>query len=226
MEKRIKAARTYSTGLTAQDLALLKKFHNERFEKLGVDVKAVGWGSRADQQLRFEVLCRQINIVGKRILDIGCGLGDFIPWAEQKFGPDFYYLGVDISEGMISAASQHFGSPRRQFYEGTIGSNNPRGKFDISILSGTFTFKTSNNTLVMQKTLSTAWDKSREAVCANFMTSYADKVLDKNHHFEPEEVLRFAKSLSKFVVLHHDYDLWEFTIQIFREPRLRRNYQR
>lgn len=219
MGKRISTAETCAIGLTAQDLALLKKFHNERFKKLGVDVKAVGWGSRSDQRLRFEVLCRQLNICGKRILDIGCGLGDFIPWAEQKFGSDFDYLGIDISESMISAASRHFGSPRRQFYEGTIATNNLSGEFDISILSGTFTFKTSNNLLVMQKTLSTAWDKSKEAVCANFMSSYADNFLEKNHHFKPEEVLAFAKSLSKYVVLYHDYDLWEFTIQIFRKPR-------
>ena len=221
MEKCISTAENSAIGLTAQDLALLKSFHDKRFEELGMDVKAVGWGSRSDQNLRFEALCRQLDLRGKRILDIGCGLGDFIPWAEQKFGPDFDYVGVDLSKGMISAASQRFNNPRRQFFEGAFAFENPSGEFDISILSGTLTFKTSNNNLVMRRVLLTAWEKSREAICANFMTSYADRCLEKNHHFSPEEVFAFAKSLSRFVVLYHDYDLWEFTVQILREPKLK-----
>ena len=219
MEKRTRTAEASAVGLTGQDLALLKAFYDKRFKELGEDVRTVGWGSRADQHLRFEVLCRDLDLRRKRIFDIGCGLGDFIPWAELKFGSDFDYLGIDISKEMIASANQRFGGPRRQFYEGTLTSANLSGEFDISVLSGTLTFKTSNNYLNMKKILAAAWDKSREALCANFMTSYADKALEKNYHFHPEQVFTFAKTLSRFVVLHHDYDLWEFTIQIFREPK-------
>ena len=221
MEKRTRAAEPSAVALTGQDLELLKAFYDKRFKELGEDVRTVGWGSRADQHLRFEVICRDLDLRGKRILDIGCGLGDFIPWAEQKFGPDFDYVGVDLSKGMISAASQRFNNPRRQFFDGAFALENPSGEFDISILSGTLTFKTSDNNLVMRRVLSTAWEKSREAICANFMTSYADRCLEKNHHFSPEEVFAFAKSLSRFVVLYHDYDLWEFTVQILRGPKLK-----
>jgi len=184
----------------------------------------VGWSSRSDQHMRFEVLCRSLNLQGKRVLDIGCGLGDFIPWAEEKFGPDFDYMGIDLSKGLIAAARQRFGGLRRRFMVGTLSPESSIGEFDISVLSGTLTFKTSDNCSTMQNILKSAWERSREAVCSNFMTRYADFELEKNFHYSPEDVFRFAKSLSRFVTLHHDYDLWEFTIQIFRKPTLERTY--
>ena len=65
-----------------------------------------------------------------------------------------------------------------------------------------------------------AWDMSKSVVCANFMSSYVDYELDKNFHFDPSDTLRFVKSLSRFVSLYHDYDLWEFTVQIHHRPTL------
>lgn len=222
MEKCTGVAEAEAVGLTVRDLECLTGLYNGRLEEHGSDVRTVGWNSRSDQHLRFEVLCRGLDLRGKRVLDIGCGLGDFIPWAEEKFGSDFDYLGIDLSKGLIASARQRFGGPRRRFLEGTIAPGITIGEFDISVLSGTLTFKTSDNISTMRTILAGAWDCSREAVCSNFMTNYADSELKKNFHYSPEQVFGFAKTLSRFVVLHHDYDLWEFTIQVFREPKLRR----
>jgi SAM-dependent methyltransferase len=222
MEKRTGAVEAEVIGLTASDLKRLTELYHGRLDVHGADVRTVGWSSRSDQHLRFEVLCRGLDLRGKRILDIGCGLGDFIPWAEQKFGADFDYVGLDLSTRLVAAARQRFGGPRRRFIEGTLASGTPTGDFDISVLSGTLTFKTSDNISTMRSVLLGAWERSREAVCSNFMTSYADTMLEKNYHYRPEEILTFAKTLSRFVTLHHDYDLWEFTIQVFRQPTLTR----
>lgn len=222
MEKCPRSAEAEAIGLTALDLEGLTGLYEGRLVQLGADVRTVGWGSRSDQHLRFEVLCRGLDLRNKRVLDIGCGLGDFVPWAELKFGPDFDYLGMDLSSGLIGAAKQLFSGPRRRFVEGTLAPHSSIGEFDISVLSGTLTFKTSDNLSTMRSVLSSAWERSREVLCCNFMTSYAHSALDKNFHYRPEEVFAFAKGLSRFVTLHHDYDLWEFTIQVFRQPTLTR----
>lgn len=226
MEKCTGIAEAGAIGLTALDVERLTGLYDGRLEQLGADVQTVGWGSRSDQHLRFEVLCRGLDLRGKRVLDIGCGLGDFIPWAEGKFGPDFDYLGLDLSKGLIAAARERFGAERRRFVEGTLAPGSSMGDFDISVLSGTLTFKTSDNISTMRTVLTEAWERSSEAVCCNFMTGYADSRLEKNFHYSPEQVFGFAKSLSRFVTLHHDYDLWEFTIQIFRQPTLARHHQK
>ena len=222
MEKCTGVAEAEAIGLTALDVERLTELYHGRLEELGADVRTVGWSSRSDQHLRFEVLCRGLDLRGKRVLDVGCGLGDFIPWAEEKFGSDFNYVGMYLSGGLVLAAREQFGGKRRQFVEGTLTPGSSIGEFDITLLSGTLTFRTSDNISTMQSLLSCAWDRSREAVCSNFMTRYADTALEKNFHYQPEQVFAFAKSLSRFVALHHDYDLWEFTVQVLRQPTLAR----
>ena len=221
MEERVRTA-AQAIGLTEDDYTGLTGLYDGRLKELGADVKTVGWGSVEDQRMRFEVLCRGLDLRGKRVLDIGCGLGDFIGWAEATFGCDFDYLGLDLSPGLINAARERFGAPRREFLVDTLTPNSAIGEFDIVILSGTLTYKTADNMTTMRSVIASAYSRCRLAVCSNFMTSYADTELKKNFHYSPEVVFAFAKSLSRFVVLHHDYNLYEFSVQILRQPSLNR----
>jgi SAM-dependent methyltransferase len=212
-------------GLTADDYTRLTSLYDGRLAVHGVSVQTVGWGSVSDQQMRFEVLCRGLDLKGARILDIGCGLGDFVPWAEGRFGTDFDYVGMDLSADLIEAARQRFGNERRQFIAGTLTPESEVGEFDVIVLSGTLTFKTADNFATLRSVFSSAWQRCKGALCSNFMTLYADTQLEKNFHYSPEAVFAFAKSLSRFVVLHHDYDLYEFTVQVLREPSLKRSHR-
>jgi hypothetical protein len=45
-----------------------------------------------------------------------------------------------------------------------------------------------------------------------------DYTLEKNFHHEPGAMLAYALSLSRWVRVYHDYPLYEFTLQMFREP--------
>lgn len=222
MEERPTTAAT-AVGLTNDDYARLTGLYDGRLAEHGISVKTVGWRSESDQQMRFEVLCRGLDLTGKRVLDIGCGLGDFIPWAEAKYGADFDYVGMDLSPGLVKTAGERFPGGRRRFIAGTLTRDSDLGEFDIAILSGTLTFKTADNMATMRSILSSAYALCREAVCSNFMTSYADSQLEKNYHYSPEDIFTFAKSLSRFIVLYHDYDLYEFTVQVLRQPSLKRS---
>jgi SAM-dependent methyltransferase len=211
-----------SIGLSTEDCDRLTALYDGRLKEHGLSARTVGWGSEDDQRMRFEVLCRGLDLRGLHILDIGCGLGDFVPWAEEKFGPDFDYTGIDLSGSLVQAAAQRFQNPRRKFLVGTLTTDSDIGEFDVAVLSGTLTFKTTDNAATMRSVLKSAYERCRLAVCSNFMTSYADSRLEKNFHYLPEEVFAFSKSLSRFVSLHHDYNLYEFTVQILRQPSLNR----
>ena len=217
MEKRLPTA-AHAIGLTEQDCARLSELYDGRFAEHGTDVRTVGWGSTKGQALRFEVLCRGLSLEGMRVLDIGCGLGDFVPWAEHRFGDNFDYVGMDLAADLIRSAQNRLGGPRRQFIADTMGPETNVGNFDVIVLSGTLTFKTSDNLATMKSLLSNAYARCRGSLCANFMSTYADSQLEKNFHYSPEQVFAFAKTLSPYVALHHDYPLYEFTIQISRQP--------
>ena len=75
MEKRSGAASATAIGLTSVDIARITGLYDQRLAEHGLDVRTVGWGTKSEQEMRFDVLCRGLDLRGKRVLDLGCGLG-------------------------------------------------------------------------------------------------------------------------------------------------------
>lgn len=189
--------------------------YNNRYDEFGNDVRTVGWGSTEDQKLRFEVLFRGFDPKGKTILDIGCGLGDLVPWLDQRTNGDFRYVGVDIAEKLIHDARARHDKANTSFIVGDILSPGLPAA-DISVLSGALSYKVDGLEYYARSTLRKMYELSREAVSVNFLTTYVDYELEKNQHYQPEIVFAWAKELSRQVNLLHDYPLYEFTVQIIR----------
>ena len=192
------------------------ELYNTRYEQYGRDIKTVGWGNEEGQKLRFEVLFRGINPTGKTILDVGCGLGDLVPYLEETTNGDFQYIGIDIAEKLIEDAKDRYNKPGIHFYSGDIFSV-AVPVVDIAVLSGALSFKTENMETYAFATMEKMFVTSKEAACLNFLSKYVDFELEKNQHYQPETVFAKAKTLSKWVNLIHDYPLYEFTIQVFHQ---------
>lgn len=197
------------------DTAEAAELYNKRFDRHGRDIKTVGWGSEQSQRLRFEVLLRGLDPKGKTILDVGCGLGDLIPFLEQQTGGEFNYIGIDIAEKLIGDACETYGNDRREFYVGDIFSVDLR-QVDIAVLSGALSFKMPGIEEYAHETVKRMFELSREAACLNFLTKYVDFELEKNQHYQPELIFSNAMRISRRVNLFHDYPLYEFTVQLIR----------
>ncbi|WP_201030778.1 hypothetical protein [Leptospira borgpetersenii] len=72
--------------------------YNSRYEKLGKDVKSLGWGDKKQQIYRFEQVLSNVNLINKNILDIGCGFSDFLSYIQEKNIMFSKYTGWDINE--------------------------------------------------------------------------------------------------------------------------------
>ena len=189
--------------------------YNERYKKFGRDIRTVGWSNDRDQVLRFEVLFRGLNPKGKTILDVGCGLGDLVPYIEHCTGGDFNYIGIDVAGELIEDARCFHGATNCEFSEGDIFSL-VLPQVDISVLSGALSLKCDGIEAYARETLHRMMELSRQAVALNFLTSYADYEAPNNQHYHPEKVFSWAKEVSKRVNLIHDYPLYEFTVQAFQ----------
>lgn len=209
--------------MKSDDLENIKKFYDSRAEQYGNDIRSVGWGSQKDQFLRFEVLLREVPPTGKTILDIGCGKGDLIQFLDERYGKDYKYIGVDLSSSLISCAEKAWSDRGNvSFFCGDIFEWAESEKFqpvDISVLSGALTYRLSDNESLANRVMTKMYEVSSETAALNFLTKYVDFELEKNFHFEPEKVFSWAKKLSKFVSLFHDYPLWEFTIQVHKKSK-------
>ena len=207
------------------DIREVASLYNLRFDQYGRDIKTVGWGSEPSQRLRFEVLLRGLEPKGKTILDIGCGLGNLIPFLEECTGGDFSYIGIDVAEKLIDDARSRYGGARKLFYVGDIFSVMVPS-VDISVLSGALSFKAYGIEQYAHQTMARMFDLSREAACLNFLTKYVDFELDKNQHYQPEVVFSSAKKIADKINLFHDYPLYEFTIQLIKQNYLINNLNR
>lgn len=197
------------------DTVGVAEFYNGRFDEHGRNIKTVGWGNEQSQTLRFEVLFRGLDPKGKTVLDVGCGLGDLIPFLEQRTGGDFNYIGVDVAGKLIGNAREIYGNERREFHVGDVFTTY-LPKVDIAVLSGALSFKVPGIEAYASETMERMFELSREAACLNFLTKYADFELEKNQHYQPESIFSHAIRISKCVNLFHDYPLYEFTLQMRR----------
>src|SRR5262245_18456396 len=76
-------------------------------ERHGTDPRALDWGSRESQRLRFAVLAGVGPLGGASVLDVGCGQGDLLDWLRES-GIDAQYAGVDITPPMVEVARRRF----------------------------------------------------------------------------------------------------------------------
>jgi SAM-dependent methyltransferase len=189
--------------------------YNERFTQFGRDLRTVGWGSRVGQALRFNVLFRGLDPKGKTILDVGCGLGDLIPFLQDRTGGNFRYIGIDIAEHLIEDARKLYGNGDCIFFHGDVFLKE-LPKVDISVLSGALSLRAKGISSYAERTLERMYALSNEAACLNFLSKCVDFELEKNKHYKPELVLSWGLRIARSVNLYHDYPLYEFTIQLLR----------
>jgi len=151
------------------------------------DYYILGWESDAAQQLRFQALVNSLDLKGKRILDIGCGTGNFLQYLVQRF-TDFSYTGVDILEHMIANA-------KRKELKGTflcvdIFKANPfsNNEFDAIFASGTFNINLGNNKKFIIDALKLFNYIASETIAFNLLNKNSPNKEDNYFYSSPDEI--------------------------------------
>ena len=188
----------------------------ERLARLGPVVQALGWRDEKQQELRFRVMadgCARLD--GASVLDIGCGFGDFFDYLRAR-GYDVRYAGCDLSPDVLEVArSRHPGLAveRRDILQEPY----PPRSFDYVFMSGIFNHRISDNDGFLRQMLAAAFDACSHGIAANMTTTAVDYEDPQLYYFVPEDVLRYARTLTRRVALRHDYPLYEFTIFLYRD---------
>ena len=200
--------------LTEIERKKITELYESRYKQYGHNHKTVGWGSETDQILRFDILCKGLDLKGKSILDVGCGLGDLVPYLEIVTGGDFHYTGIDLAPALVTSAQEEFQQSNVQFKCSEMSSFSENEHYDIALLSGALNYRIEDNIGNTEIVLDKLFRITKESVAVNFLSDYVDYQEKKNFHYSPEDMFRYAKLLSRWVAIYHDYPLWEFTIQI------------
>ena len=148
---------------------------------------------------------------------MGCGYGEFVKYCISKKIKISTYYGYDLSANMIEAAKKYIGSNNiKLFQSGDINTF-----ADYTIASGVFNVKFDENLenweAYVYKTIKNMFKNSRKGISFNCLSKYVDWEQNKLYYADPLVIFDFCKkNLSKKVNLIHDYDLYEFTVQVIR----------
>lgn len=183
----------------------------------GISHKTLNWGSREGQQLRFKILAEIGVLQGKRILDVGCGLGDFAEWLMQN-NTQVTYTGLDLTSELVDQARNRY--PTLEFLHGSILDEellNGR-KFDYVFASGIFYTYCAGGENWMKSAIRRMWSLCENGIAFNSLSTWAENHEPEEFYANPAEIMDFCKTLTPWIAVRHDYHPRDFTIFLLRSP--------
>jgi 2-polyprenyl-3-methyl-5-hydroxy-6-metoxy-1,4-benzoquinol methylase len=186
--------------------------------KYGTDPRSLDWGSTQSQQLRFAVLSDGCDLQGQRLLDVGCGLGDFLNWLADK-GMTVNYTGIDITPEMIAVDKRRF--PSARFLCGSLNtlSEIELGRFDYIVASGIFARRHSDPDVFLRNTVQLMFSLCDKGIAFNSLSSLAPHKAADEYYPEPFQVATWCSEITPWVMVRHDYHPRDFTIHMYKNPR-------
>lgn len=179
----------------------LLDFYNRHLKDFGDSPQAVRWTPEG-QLRRYETLIKIAgDFSGKKILDFGCGKGDFYGYMRAK-GIPVHYCGIDVNENLIELARRKY--PEAEFIALDIDETELNRDFDIIFVCGVFNLRIAGIEESMKNVLKKLSRLCKEALHINLLTYYTPQRSVELFYVKPEEILQFAiTELSRSVTLLH-----------------------
>jgi SAM-dependent methyltransferase len=191
-----------------------KAMYDEALAKHGESPKALHYLDYRSMAVRHQQLVADLALDGKTILDVGCGMGDLLPFLYAKTA-NFNYLGVDINEGFIEIAKKRYDGHRFKVVDPF--KEKVSGRFDIVISSGVMNANTPQWLKRRQQMIEKLFKLSRETVAFNMAGAFKQVPNDqKIAYAKTSDILNFCLTLTPRVILRSHYSSIDFTILMFK----------
>ncbi|MCX6580703.1 MAG: class I SAM-dependent methyltransferase [Candidatus Aminicenantes bacterium] len=173
--------------------------------------------SELSHMKRFEKILELGDFNGKRLLDVGCGVGGLYRFLKEK-GIDCDYSGVDINPGMIASAREKYPENKDKFFLFDILEKQMTETFDYVIAVGplNLVFETLRN---MDFTLRLMKEMYRLAIVGSAISmtsSFTRKPNDETFYYDPAAVLSETAKFCVNVKIDHTYLPHDFTIFCYK----------
>ena len=185
-----------------------RSIYKNLYAKHRLSHRSLHWSDPANQWERFRILSGIGELKGRKILDVGCGLGDFFSYLEgEKIHGQF--IGFDIVEEFLAEARKTH--PRHRFEERNILHRPLTEKFDYVFSSGIYAF---GNRTFFQEMTKEAFRLARYGYAFNLYHSRND---DRFFRISEGEAEAFCKTLSpRRIVVRKNYLDDDTTFYIYK----------
>src|SRR4051812_26476064 len=143
------------------------RWYEDKVRRYGYDHRGLGFRNRSSQEKRFEALLALGDFDGARLLDVGCGFGDFVTFLQRR-GVQPVYTGIDLCEPMIARCRERFAGAGHSFEVADVLAYEPREPYDFVVASGIFGLDAAGARERIAPTLRRMVGWSRIGAAANF----------------------------------------------------------
>lgn len=197
----------------------VKRFFESRFAVYGDSSRTLDL-SVDGQQTRFRVLSDVGDMSGRRVLELGSGLGHFYEYLRNRFG-ELEYTGFDLSEKFVTWSREKYPDARFEVHD--VLNEALTGDFDFVLCSGMHNLETGANDSDMVRLIRRAWEVTRTGAAFSMLSTHADRREPDRHYYDPLAMSAGALKLTRFVVLRQEYMPHDFTLYLYRGlPRAER----
>jgi SAM-dependent methyltransferase len=184
------------------------------FLKHGDSPEAVQ-SSLEGQQFRHNRLLQIADLRGRRILDLGCGLGHLYPALVQRFGK-VDYTGIDIVDETIDYAAKKYSEARFICRDVLTQGLDDLAPYEYVLISAIFNNAIPNATLFLKEMISTVFKHCSLGLGFNFISTLVNYTDPELAYHDPLEVLGFClKELSPRVSMHHHYERCDVAVFVY-----------
>lgn len=186
-----------------------------------------GWDPRI-KDFNFNTLLRlgdlsKTPLRGSRVLDVGCGTGDFFPSLRDAGIGE--YLGIDVLSPSIEKARAKY--PEGVFRQGDFLVEPTGEKFDFAFLSGSLTTALpSGNTQFMMRMLARLGQVTDSGFAFNYLTGATEEIEGEMlTHFYSRDLVAFLcdelfPNADRFVIPSQIGVSIQDTVFVVKKPRV------
>ena len=199
--------------------------YSKRLAQFGEDPRTLGWDTRAHQWTRFAAATAVIDLNGRDVLDIGCGLGDFRVFLEERGISPAAYAGVDINDDLLAVARPRFTDS--QFARRNVVLEPYAAPVcDVAVMFGlvNFRLKDLDNYEYAARAIDAAFGACREALVVDMLSDRRTPEYPQEDfvfYFDPARMLALALDRTPWVQVHHAYQALpqrEFMLVLRKAP--------
>ena len=192
-------------------------WYADKVRLYGYDHRGLGFGNRSSQEKRFEALLGLGDFDGSRVLDVGCGFGDFLAFLLER-GIEPVYTGLDICEPMIERCNDRFGASEGRFIAGDALEYVPDEHYDYVVASGLFGLDAMGARERIRSTVERLFAHARIGAAMNFLSTRSPRPVEGRIYIDPCRALEAALDLTPAARIDHSYLPNDFTLYLYKIP--------